>query len=142
MKKISCGALLYSIHNNKIIILLGKQGKYYFPFKGGVNNNETEADAARREVFEETCGVVDIEYISLDHIFSTAHKIYKIGIYKLHNYENIINDFNTNIYYENRPSFLEIKNIKAFDIKDALVNSNVHSIAKKSIQYYFNTLLF
>lgn len=62
----SCGAVIYRLKNNIIeyLLVMNKKGKgmghWGFP-KGHVENNETEVDTAKREIFEETGIVADID---------------------------------------------------------------------------------
>lgn len=51
----SCGAVVYTRRNGQTLfaIVQEQSGRYGFP-KGHVEDDETEADTARREVFEET----------------------------------------------------------------------------------------
>ena len=55
MKKHSCGAILYTIHNNNIYVILGLEDGKWFPFKGVREHGETNTQAAIREINEETC---------------------------------------------------------------------------------------
>ena len=51
----SCGAIVYTRQEEKILFVLvqEKSGSYSFP-KGHMEDNETELETARREIFEET----------------------------------------------------------------------------------------
>ena len=51
----SCGAVVFTIQNHKImyVIVQSKEGYYGFP-KGHMEYEETEIETALREVFEET----------------------------------------------------------------------------------------
>lgn len=51
----SCGAVVYYIDNNQIEFLIIRQVKGHWSFpKGHVENNETDAETALREIKEET----------------------------------------------------------------------------------------
>lgn len=79
MKKNSCGAILYTIKDNKVYIILGKESRDWFPFKGVCEKNETLEEAAIREIEEETCRIVKINNIALDCKYASYRKIYHIG---------------------------------------------------------------
>lgn len=51
----SCGAIVYTIENNKIkyVIIRSKEGIYGFP-KGHIEGTESETETALREISEET----------------------------------------------------------------------------------------
>ncbi len=51
----SCGAIVYTVENNKIkyVIVRSKEGIYGFP-KGHIEGTESETETALREVLEET----------------------------------------------------------------------------------------
>ena len=51
----SCGAVVYTRRNGRILYVLVEEasGKFSFP-KGHIEGDETEMDTARREIFEET----------------------------------------------------------------------------------------
>ncbi len=53
--EISCGAVVYTVRNGQPLFVLVQEqsGAYSFP-KGHMEGDETEAETARREVFEET----------------------------------------------------------------------------------------
>ena len=58
MREYSCGAILYTVENNKryYVLIMEANGSYGFP-KGHRNPNESDVDCALREIKEET-GVV------------------------------------------------------------------------------------
>jgi 8-oxo-dGTP pyrophosphatase MutT (NUDIX family) len=63
-KEFSCGAVVYKIQNANPVFLLvsSKQnGRWGFP-KGHVENNESEIETAKREIFEET-GIKNLKFI-------------------------------------------------------------------------------
>ena len=51
----SCGAIVFTRRNGQILFVIVQEqaGTYSFP-KGHMEGDETEAETARREVFEET----------------------------------------------------------------------------------------
>ena len=57
----SCGAIVYTIANNKIkyVIIRSKEGIYGFP-KGHMEGTEREPETALREIFEETGLIVNL----------------------------------------------------------------------------------
>lgn len=88
----SCGAVVYTIVNNKIMYLLiqNLSGIYGFP-KGHMENNETEIDTALREVFEEVGIKVELidGFKTLDeHLIPQRKNTLKKIVYFLGKYEN------------------------------------------------------
>lgn len=88
----SCGAVVYTIVNNKIMYLLiqNLSGIYGFP-KGHMENNETEIDTALREVYEEVGIKVELidEFKTLDeHLIPQKKNTLKKIVYFLGKYEN------------------------------------------------------
>ena len=88
----SCGAVVYTIVNNKIMYLLiqNLSGIYGFP-KGHMENNETEIETALREVFEEVGIKVELidGFKTLDeHLISQKKNTLKKIVYFLGKYEN------------------------------------------------------
>lgn len=62
-KEKSCGAIVYRIDNGNVLVLMVKHvngGHWSFP-KGHVEQNETEAQTAKREIKEETGIDVEID---------------------------------------------------------------------------------
>ena len=84
---VSCGALLYTCDpHGQLGVVLGverTESYGYLPFKGRPEANETYEQAAIREVYEETCGLVQVDHIELCHQFQTIHKRYFIGLIKV-----------------------------------------------------------
>jgi hypothetical protein len=144
-KKHSCGAILYTILNNKLYIVLGLEKNIWLPFKGVKENYETYEEAAIREIREETCGLLKINSISLDCSFSTKRKNYHIGLCEI-KYDDI-NKFNKQIFYYNKKLlynkkysvFLEKTNIKLFPL-DTIFENNFHIISSIPIKHYYSTL--
>lgn len=142
MKKHSCGALLFTIHNNEVYIVLGMEKNDWFPFKGTKEPNESLHETAIREVYEETCGIVKLDNIYLDCVYSTKRKYYYIGLVfvnidvlnKFHKKRNECKKMDIN----NNP-FLEKSSIKLFNI-NKLHFYNFHNISLIPINYYKNFL--
>lgn len=139
--KTSCGALLYSYHNGEIGIILGNENPNdgFLPFKGRPEHGETREEAAIREIYEETCGLVKLQHITLSHQFSSKNKHYYIGICRV-SYD-IIDRFNKIRRDEIRENFKEKKMLKFFPLKSILLSKEVHPIAKASVRYYWNRLM-
>ena len=136
----SSGALLYSFSpDNEIGVILGLENNHWLPFKGTNNINETYEEAAIREIFEETCGLVKIDVINLDHSFSTKYKHYHIGLVEVP--FSIVNDFTKQRQIENRCEFIEKKSIKFFPLNELKNNLYIHSITMSSILFYWNKLI-
>ena len=90
--QVSAGAIIYTLKENNILYLLIKDfhGNYGFP-KGHLENNETEVQAAIREIKEEVGLVVDIDTKfreELNYIMPDGKE--KKSIYFLSEYENQI----------------------------------------------------
>ena len=88
----SCGAVMYTIVNNKIMYLLiqNLSGIYGFP-KGHMENNETEIETALREVYEEVGIKVELidGFKTLDeHLIPQRKNTLKKIVYFLGKYEN------------------------------------------------------
>jgi ADP-ribose pyrophosphatase YjhB (NUDIX family) len=137
MKKHSCGAILYTIYNNRIYIILGMEKGLWFPFKGTREKGETNDEAAIREIYEETCTIVHITNINLDCHYSTKRKHYHIGLIRVD--PNIMNEFYKKRKKIGEKEFLEKTSIRAFDL-DEINKKLFHSVTKIPIQYYYNTL--
>ena len=137
--KISCGAIFYTfnVHNN-IEVVLGLEGEHWFPFKGCKEADETITQTAIREIREETCGLVDIKEINLEHKFSSKRKIYFIGICQVDN--NFVEQFEKKRLEETREAFMEKKAVRAFSLSEAFTNRAVHNITKSSLYYFENKL--
>jgi hypothetical protein len=146
MRKHSSGAILYTIYDNKVYIVLGLEKGDYFPFKGVREKYETNKQTAIREIFEETCGVLTINDINLLCNFSTKRKHYHIGLVYIS--LNEIKQFSINkIKIENDKEnieknwiYLEKIDIKIFKL-DYLCKYKFHEITYKPIKFYQNQLI-
>lgn len=142
MRKHSAGAILYTIYNNEVYIVLGMEKGDYFPFKGVREKNETNQMAAIREIHEETCGVVCVDSIDLQCHFSTKRKHYHIGLTYISLDE--IEQFRINkkmMESETNPNraFLEKTHIKIFRLSQ-LHRYHFHEVTYKPIKFYKNQL--
>ena len=138
MKKHSCGALLFTLYNNEIHIVLGMEKNEWFPFKGTKEPNESLKETAIREIYEETCGIVNLNNIYLNCNYSTKRKYYHIGLVFVN--INILKKFyGQRNKYKNKEgdnfAFLEKSCIKLFNINE-LHNYKFHSISLIPINYY------
>jgi len=140
MKKHSAGALIFTVYDNEIFIVLGMEKNEWFPFKGTKNNNESLKSTAIREIFEETCGLVVLNDIHLDCKYSTKRKYYHIGLAFVN--INIIKKFHKNRkFYEETDindenyKYLEKTDIKLFNI-NKLSLYQFHNITDIPIQFY------
>jgi hypothetical protein len=145
MKKHSCGAILYTVHNNKIYIILGMEKGQWFPFKGTRESGESNEHAAIREIYEETCGITKLISIDLKCNYSTKRKHYHIGLVKVSS--DIINQFYRNqedISRENRycgdyDSYLEKSDIRMFSLNFVL-KTKFHEVTSMPLKYYYKYL--
>jgi len=143
MEKKSCGAILYAFNpEGKLGVILGEESRSreeeWLPFKGGCQEEETLEQAAIREIFEETCGLVLINSIALHHKFSTKRKEYHIGLVEVP-YE-LLDAFAEARKHETRENFMEKRKLKFFLFPDVLKETTVHNISKSSILFYKDTL--
>jgi hypothetical protein len=146
MKKHSCGAILYTIYNNKIYVVLGMEKGEWFPFKGTKDNGETYEETAIREIREETCDVIKINSIKLNCNYSTKRKHYHIGITQIN--KNDINQFyknrnailkNSYAYNLKNYAYLEKTDLKMFSLDD-IFQYDFHDITLYPIKYYYTYL--
>ncbi len=140
---LSCGAILYAFNKSgELGVILGDESRSnitsYLPFKGGLEPGETPELAAIREIKEETCGIVQLDNIVLEHKFTTKRKEYQIGLVEVP--FDIIEQFNTIIKTEDKMHYKEKRHIKFFLQKDLYRNSEIHPITKVSLIYYKNKL--
>jgi hypothetical protein len=136
----SCGALFYSYDTlGNLGIVLGLEGYEWLPFKGCNEENETLEQTAIREINEETCGLVNITMINLEHNFTSKRKNYHIGLCEVP-YE-IINNFANVIQTEKRAAYKEKKKLKFFDLYAILQDKSVHNITKASVRYFWTKLI-
>lgn len=148
MKKHSCGAILYTIHNGNVYIVLGMEKGEWFPFKGIRERGETNVQAALREIKEETCNAVNAKHIELKCNYSTKRKHYHIGLTRItpdefrqfyHNREVMLNDCHSNAS-EYKWAYLEKNDIKMFPIDD-IMSYNFHEITDIPIRHYYHFLI-
>ena len=146
MKKHSCGAILYTIFNNKVYIILGMEKGKWYPFKGTREKGETNELAAIREIYEETCGVIKLNKIELECHFSTKRKHYHIGLLYIKpdfidrfyiNRQFIVN--NLDIMDKKYKSFLEKNDIKMFSLNE-INYRKFHHVTLTPIKYYYDVL--
>ena len=136
----SCGAILYSYDTKgNLGIILGMEGTHWLPFKGGRDVGETLEDAAIREIYEETCKLVKIDTIKLEHSFSSKHKHYHIGLCNVP-YE-VIDKFESARENAVDKKYTEKTCIKFFPFLTLKKNSDLHSLTRASIKFYWNKLL-
>jgi ADP-ribose pyrophosphatase YjhB (NUDIX family) len=138
--KNSCGAIFYTFNpNNNIGVILGLEQGEWLPFKGCNENGESFMETAIREIKEETCGLVEISNISLDHKFTSKRKHYYIGICEVP--FDIIEKFNIIRKNEKRKEYIEKEELKFFNLDTVLDCKEVHNISKASINYFMNKLI-
>jgi hypothetical protein len=140
---LSCGAILYAYNlKGELGVILGDEARNsivsYLPFKGGVEKGETPEEAAIREIEEETCGLIKLTNIVLEHKFTTKRKEYHIGLIEVP--YSIIDQFNKIIKTEDKTHFKEKRQIKFFLQKDLYRNPEIHPITKASLVFYKNKL--
>ena len=138
--KNSCGAIFYSYDlDGRLGIILGEEGKNeWLPFKGCANEGETFEQAAIREIKEETCGLVELSDIVLEHRFSSKRKNYFIGLCYVS--YSIIKEFEEKVKTETRKEFKEKRKLGFFPLDTVLYMAGIHSITKSSIEYYWDRL--
>jgi hypothetical protein len=145
MKTHSCGAILYTIYEGNVCIVLGMEKGDWFPFKGTKERGETTMQAAIREINEETCDSVKITYIDLQCNFSTKRKHYHIGLTQITseefdkfytNREIMMKKYNTPEY---KFAYLEKNEIKRFPINN-ISDNKFHEITLIPIRFYYKYL--
>jgi hypothetical protein len=137
--KSSCGALFYSYNpQRKLGIILGLEGLNWLPFKGCNESGETLEQTAIREIKEETCGLVNINSINLEHRFTSKRKHYFIGLCEVP--YDIIEEFSKLRLTEDRIEYREKKILKFFPLDTILDDNGVHNITKASVKYFWNHL--
>lgn len=138
--KTSCGALFYTYDlNGQLGIVLGLEGVDWLPFKGCNELGETLEETAIREVREETCGLVKLDKIELEHQFTSKRKHYHIGLCEVP--YDIIDTFSAVRAREGRVEYKEKKRLRFFSIDTILENNAIHNISKASVMYYWNKLM-
>lgn len=149
MKKHSCGAILYTIYNNSIYIVLGLEKGQWFPFKGTREKGETNVQAAVREIKEETCNALHVDHVDLKCHYSTKRKHYHIGLTRMTTDE--FNQFYLNKYsmihgchpkgshLEYNWAYIEKDDIRMFSI-DSIMSNNFHEITYIPIRFYYQYL--
>lgn len=145
MKQNSCGAILYLIDGIDIYIILGMERGDWFPFKGIKEDDETFIQAAIREIKEETCDAVHINFIDLKCKYSTKRKHYYIGLIRITISEfnqffiNRTKLLNAKLIIKNKHAYLEKDDIKMFPL-DNIMSNSFHSITNIPIKYYHKYL--
>ena len=146
MRKHSSGAILYTIYDDKVYIVLGQEKGDYFPFKGVREKCETNIQTAIREIYEETCCALTVNDINLLCNFSTKRKHYHIGlayisldeIKQFHiNKKKLENDIKN---IEKNWIYLEKTDIKIFKL-DYVSKYKFHEITYKPIKFYQSKLM-
>ena len=139
---ISCGALLWAIdEHGRPGVILGAEFNDafgYLPFKGRPEPYETHEQAAIREVYEETCGLVSIDKIDLLHKFETSHKKYYIGLVQVP--YAILSQFEKARKNVADASYLEKRRLKFFLLRK-MTSREVHPLSRRSIKFYKSTIL-
>lgn len=140
MKPHSCGAILYTIANNKVYIILGKEHGEWFPFKGQCERYETYEEAAVREINEETCKLVNVNprSIKLRCVYSTNRKFYHIALVYVS--PNFVKNFYTARKNTTDPHCLEKTAVKMFDINTTQIHK-FHNVTRYPMQFYISDLL-
>ena len=139
---VSCGAVLYTTDpHGQLGVILGverTESYGYLPFKGQPEDNETYEQAAIREVYEETCGLVHVDHIDLCHQFATTHKRYFIGLIKVP--YDIIEKFEIKRAQETRIVNMEKIKIKFFPLNQ-MHNHEIHPLSRLSIKFWRSQIL-
>jgi len=138
--KHSCGAILYTYDlYGKLGIILGMENNVWLPFKGSCEYGETKEETAIREIYEETCKLVQIDHIQLTHKFSSKHKHYHIGLCQVP--YDIIHLFAIKRKKETNKKYTEKTKIRCFTLDELRTDKNIHNITKASIRFYWNDLI-
>lgn len=153
----SCGALFFSVDpRGRRGVILGKEGNSYFVFKGCPSKEEEKhyganpailfKVAASREIYEESCGLINIDYreLNLEHLFHKRSdgyiKRYHIGL--IYVPYSFIREFVTQRTQANlQKSFREKTQVKFFELEESLRSNEVAEITKRSIIFYKDRML-
>ena len=139
--KISCGAVLYTIINKRVYLVLGKEYENYYHYKGGCHSNETFEETAIREIYEETMGLVKLDNIILDcRNTITKNKRYILGLVYIE--PIIIHQFNERKKLGNTcfpECFNEKDDMKLFSL-ECIFNLDLPKPTIKPILFYYKKL--
>lgn len=137
--KSSYGALLFSRDPNsgELGIILGYESSDWYPFKGASNEGESPEQAAIREIYEETAGVVELNQISLDLEFATKRKCYYIGLVEVD--YSIVTNFTKAREQYTTGAFAEKTEIKFFPLSQIDMRQ-FPWITQKCISHYFKRI--
>jgi hypothetical protein len=148
----SCGALFFSVNTKGDRgIILGREWNKYYVFKGkptldeikhhSIDSENLYKITACREIFEESCGLINIDYrtIKLDHVFSKRNdkyiKIYHIGL--IYVPYSFIDKFNKKrLESQLSKEFMEKQEVKFFKLEDVQKSKEIADITKRSINFY------
>lgn len=117
----------------------------WFPFKGTRDKGENNNQAAIREIYEETCGVVKLDNIDLKCHYSTKRKHYHIGLVRIQPetikqfYQNRNYLLNKKTYFDEYNSYLEKSDVKMFAL-NYIFDHNFHEITMTPIKYFYTQL--
>jgi 8-oxo-dGTP pyrophosphatase MutT (NUDIX family) len=147
--QISCGAILYSVHpkTGEPGIILGKEGGYWLPFKGGPEKGETIAETARRELTEETFALVQCD-VDPTYTFSSRNKKYFLGACFV-DFE-IVEKFNTirklfelcsDKDREMLAKYAEKSKMRFFTFRALFKNSDVHKLSKYAAKFFKDEIM-
>lgn len=135
----SCGAILWSVcPDGNVGVILGKENRHWLPFKGGVHSGETKEQAACREVWEETAGLVTIKNIDLCHSFVTSSKHYHIGLCRVD--YGIISAFAQARERATKKEHREKSTLKFFALCN-ISSHPMHVLAGKSVVFFWRAIL-
>ncbi len=153
----SCGALFFTVDPKGTRgVILGKENDKYFVFKGCPSEEEIKkygADqltlfrvTAQREILEETCGLINIDYrkLKLEHTFKKKNddgdKIYHIALVYVP--YTFINDFEEKRKVSSHlPSqYLEKTTVKFFPLSEIKKSKEIHQLTKRSIYFYLGKM--
>lgn len=128
--KDSCGALLYTVVNGKVGIVLGFENGHWMPFKGCREKNETVEEAAIREIYEETGGFLALKTINLMLCYGSARKNYHIGCAYVS--RHVIETYNENVS-RLRGCFAEKRCLRFFPLDQPM---KYHHIVESVLKIY------
>lgn len=135
--KHSCGALLYTIDpEGRLGIVLGREFGTWSLFKGCREPDESFEDCAKREIFEETGGLLSVSNPHLGCRFSNKVKTYHIGLAYLP-YESIA-AFNTKPAHADA-AFNEKEEMKFFEYGKIDLAAH-HTHVRIAVQFYADQL--
>jgi hypothetical protein len=95
------GILVYTIHNNRVLFLLGDEPTGYSGFSGHIEKGETVIDGVYREFYEESMNIIRLdkkEMNNMPYIIKNNHILFLMKV-EYEEYKDIPFYFNRSVDY-------------------------------------------